>query len=121
MSDFGIEIARDGFKGHRLLSIACDHELKTDTAYCECGWVSLPYPTVGEAFDEWVWHSPIAFRITTAITEHKRTAKDAIVADVTEDSFNPETLLKPLDSNVHVVKLADVLAILDKWLGGIQR
>jgi hypothetical protein len=71
-----------GFAGHRLVQPTCNHEQKTDTALCECGW-QKDFPTCGMAFDGWLTHvapSPAAgveqVRITSReIKKHFAKAK----------------------------------------------
>lgn len=54
-------LAKERFKQtlslHWLTNIECDHEAKTDTARCWCGyWTGTPQPSVAMAVQEWINH-----------------------------------------------------------------
>lgn len=50
------------FKGHRLLGIECDHQLRNDTVVCECGWTDR-FSSIGAAFDGWLDHAYAALKV----------------------------------------------------------
>jgi hypothetical protein len=47
----------EALNAHWLSGIECNHEHKSDTAICACGWISLPRPNVGEAVAKWAEHA----------------------------------------------------------------
>lgn len=55
---------------HWLIEMRCDHDAKTDTAFCACGWRGIPMRSVGQAAEEWARHV-----VVTALTA--RTSRPA--------------------------------------------
>jgi len=59
--------------GHWIYGLHCDHETKTDTIFCACGWTSNPQPSVGHVAASWAQHAlreiKLAERIQAAIDE----------------------------------------------------
>lgn len=41
---------------HWLMEMRCNHEAKTDTAFCACGWRSQESQSVGKAAERWAKH-----------------------------------------------------------------
>lgn len=46
----------DLLAAHWLFEMRCNHELKTDVAFCACGWAGTMQPSVGMAAKEWATH-----------------------------------------------------------------
>lgn len=50
----------DLLAAHWLTEMRCDHEAKTDKAFCACGWRGKSQPSVGQAAKDWAKHVLIA-------------------------------------------------------------
>ena len=59
--------AVEALSGHWLYEMRCDHETKTDQAFCSCGlWSSAPQPSIGEAAKRWAEHALATASLSTA-------------------------------------------------------
>jgi hypothetical protein len=55
---------------HWVIEMRCDHNAKTDTAFCACGWRGIPMRSVGQSAKEWARHV-----VTSALTNRSSVPK----------------------------------------------